>query len=469
MSNHWREPGAILVGKYRVERILGEGAMGVVLAVRHLVLGELVAMKLIRGDDAQQPDLLERFRREAQAMMRIKSEHVVRTHDIGLLEDGTPFLVMEYLEGQDLARRLEQTGPLALWQVVDFTIQTCEALAHAHTLGIVHRDLKPSNLFIVRCPDGRECVKVIDFGIAKQSGTGLTVAGMRLTKTAQIIGSPRYMAPEQMSSAKDVDARSDIWSLGVILFELLSGHSPFTGKTLISLYKDITTSEPPLLSRYRADLPDGIVAVVQRCMQKDRAYRYPSVVELCAALRPFASPQCLIVPEQLAQIMGPAAYRTTASVPPGRPSWQDSVPPTSGAGSTQHVFGRTTFGNTNKNVGGWLFVAFLFTCLVVIAGVYLLRGPQSGLVSQGLPVASSVSVSSMAPVTAASLVTTVPRSPVVANVPLTVPAPTSAPTSSQVQVVPVPAARGSTEVPETPSTNDVKPPSVLHRVDDMGY
>jgi serine/threonine-protein kinase len=399
MSNRWKQPGIVLAGKYRSERVLGEGAMGIVLAVRHLVLGELMAMKLIHGDEAQQPEILDRFRREARAMMRIQSEHVVRTIDCGILEDDTPYLVMEYLEGQDLAQCLAQTGPLPLWQVAEYMMQTCEALAHAHALGIVHRDLKPSNLFIVQRRDGRKWVKVIDFGIAKQSGSGMTVNGMRLTKTAQVMGSPRYMAPEQMASAKDVDPRADIWSLGIVMFELLSGCVPFVGKTFVSLYRDITSLETPSLLPYRPDLTEEFHGIVRRCLMKDRQQRYPSVVELCAALRPFATPQCHVQPEQLANILGPVTYPAQVSSPPIFSSWPASSPSISGAGSTQQVFGRTTYHKSNQHVGGWLFIAFSFTCAMGLLVTLLLRrvdftthrGVTSAAVTVQKPTSTNVS------------------------------------------------------------------------------
>lgn len=388
MSNDYRQPGAILAGKYRVERVLGEGGMGIVLAARHLELGELVAIKLI-GNDVQRDRIqLERFRREARAMMRIKSEHVVRTYDIGRLDDDTPFMVMEYLEGQDLTRRLRQTGPLPLAHAVDLMMEACDALAHAHALGIVHRDLKPSNLFLVKRPDGRECLKVIDFGIAKQSSLGHTGGSLSLTRTKQIVGSPQYMAPEQMSSAKTVDARADLWSLGVTLFELLTGNVPFVGKTMVSLYKDIVTSEPPAVRRYRPDLPPAIEAVVCRCMQKERDRRYSNVAELGAALRPFASPRCTVTAEQLTAVLGTSASGVQPSEPP--PSLQNrsgSNRPLMGPGSTQEVLGATT-SSGNQHVGGWLLLALLFTGLLAALGLWLLRG--SAKISALPDMASSV-------------------------------------------------------------------------------
>jgi serine/threonine-protein kinase len=436
MLNDYRQPGAILAGKYRVERVLGEGGMGVVLAARHLELGELVAIKLI-GNDVQRDKIqLERFRREARAMMRIKSEHVVRTYDIGRLEDDTPFMVMEYLEGQDLTRRLQQTGPLTLHHAVDLMMEACDALAHAHCLGIVHRDLKPSNLFLVKRPDGREHLKVIDFGIAKQSNLGHTGSSLSLTRTKQIVGSPQYMAPEQMSSAKSVDARADIWSLGVTLFELLTGHVPFVGKTMVSLYKDISTSEPPAIRRYRPELPLAVESAVCRCMQKDRERRFNSVAELGAALRPFASPQCTVTAEHLAAVLGRAGCGATPSEPP--PSWRrgpGSKRPLVGPGSTQQVSGVVT-SSANQHVGGWLLLALLFTGLLVALGIWLLGNSKKLSVLPDL--AGSVNATASARPVPTGVAT--PRLLHAQPVASSVEAPSRAPAVPSVLVIPVDTA-----------------------------
>ena len=212
--------GEILAGKYRVERLLGSGGMGMVVAAHHLDLDEKVALKLLLPGAATNPMLVARFVREARAAAKIKSEHVARVTDVGQLEDGSPYMVMEHLEGSDLAAYLTRTGPLPVAEAVDFVLQACEALAEAHGLGIVHRDLKPANLFCVQRVDDQRSIKVLDFGISKIS---VDTASQSLTQTSALMGSPLYMSPEQMQSARTVDARADIWSLGVILFELLAG------------------------------------------------------------------------------------------------------------------------------------------------------------------------------------------------------------------------------------------------------
>ena len=208
------EPGQILAGKFQIERVLGRGGMGVVVAAQHLQLGQLVALKFLLPEALRNPEVTERFLREARAAVRLKSEHVGRVIDVGTLDDGAPYLVMEYLEGQDLDSFREEHERLPVAQVVSFVLQASEAIAEAHSIGIIHRDLKPANLFLTVRADGSPTVKVLDFGIAKATEGS---EDFSLTKTATVMGSPAYMSPEQLRSARDVDARSDIWAIGVIL------------------------------------------------------------------------------------------------------------------------------------------------------------------------------------------------------------------------------------------------------------
>ena len=241
-------PGDVLVGKYRVERVLGSGGMGVVVAAHHLQLDEKVALKFLRPEALENAEHVARFDREARAAVKIKSEHVARGIDVGKLESGAPYIVMEYLEGGDLSAMLEKSGPLRFDQAVDFVLQACEAIAQAHALGIVHRDLKPSNLFCIQRPDGQLSIKVLDFGISKTTSTSASGSGSRdmgMTRTTAIIGSPIYMSPEQMKSSKGVDSRTDIWSLGVILYELLTGRVPFEADTVTELAIRVATEPTP--------------------------------------------------------------------------------------------------------------------------------------------------------------------------------------------------------------------------------
>ena len=225
-------PGDVLAGKYRVERVIGAGGMGVVVQATHLELDERVAMKFLLPHAIENAEAATRFVREARAAVKIKSEHVARVTDVGRLENGAPYIVMEFLQGSDLAAVL-QNGPLSIEDAVDFVLQASDAMAEAHAANIVHRDLKPSNLFMSLRSDGTPLIKVLDFGISKVNVPDTSDAG--LTRTTAIMGSPFYMSPEQMRSSKDVDHRTDIWALGVILYELLTGTQPFNGETLPQL------------------------------------------------------------------------------------------------------------------------------------------------------------------------------------------------------------------------------------------
>jgi len=287
--------GEILAGKYRVERVLGRGGMGVVVAARHVDLDDLVALKFLLPEALSDPDSVTRFLKEARASVRIKSEHVARVHDVGTLESGAPYIVMEYLEGSDLAAVLRNRGPCAVEDAVDYLAQACEAMAGAHSMGIVHRDLKPSNLMLVHRSDGSECVKVLDFGISKVLHDGGTSSSNRMTRSLTLLGSPSYMSPEQMMSTRDVDARTDIWALGAILYELLTGQRPYVlNRGSPSLRDDLlaTSVTPPSrvafsdgaiaarstsVSNLQRRLRGELDAIVARAMAKVVDDRYPSV------------------------------------------------------------------------------------------------------------------------------------------------------------------------------------------------
>jgi serine/threonine-protein kinase len=281
--------GDLLAGKYRVESVLGMGGMGVVVAARHEQLDKRVAIKFVRPEALGNREAVERFLREARAAVKLKSEHAARVLDVGTLESGAPYMVMEFLEGSDLGQMLEANGQLTIEQAADWIVQACEALAEAHAAGIVHRDLKPQNLFLARTVGDAFTVKVLDFGVSK-SMAALSGAAGSLTHTRAMLGSPLYMAPEQMRSSRNVDARADVWALGVVLYELLTNARPFEAETLPELCLMVVSDPPRPVQELRADIPATLCEIIQRCLSKDPAERFANAGEVAEALAPFASP-----------------------------------------------------------------------------------------------------------------------------------------------------------------------------------
>src|SRR4051812_31596190 len=271
--------GQVFQGKYRVDSILGHGGMGVVAECTHLALNERVAVKMLRQDVLLDHDAVQRFVREAQAAVKLKSEYVARVSDVGTFENGTPYMVMEFLEGHDLGELLKQRGVLPVAWACELILQTAEALAEAHSLGIVHRDVKPTNLFVTWRPDGSALIKVLDFGISKAPiGTD-----MQLTQTQSLLGTPAYMSPEQMRSARLVDSRSDIWSLGTVLYEILEGRRPFEADSFSEMCVKVAVDSPLPMVR----TPPQLQPVILRCLAKSPEQRYANMGELARDLVPF--------------------------------------------------------------------------------------------------------------------------------------------------------------------------------------
>jgi eukaryotic-like serine/threonine-protein kinase len=313
--------GQLLAGKYRVDRVIGEGGMGVVVAATHLAVDRPVAIKILRQELVNERDVVERFAREARAVGRIQSDHVAHVLDVGELPDRTPFMVMEYLEGMDLAEVVRSRGALPGRDAVEYLVQACDALAEAHAAGIVHRDLKPANLFLTHRADGTPCVKVLDFGISKTGGLG-DAQQQGLTQTSSLMGSPQYMSPEQLRSARLVDARTDIWSLGVCLHELLTGDVAFRADTVPELYVMILQSQPEQLRQKRPEAPPAVEAAILRCLEKDPARRFANVAELALALREFVPPRTQPLVDRIGRTLGVAM-----SSPPSASSSHPGGPP----------------------------------------------------------------------------------------------------------------------------------------------
>jgi serine/threonine-protein kinase len=372
VSSH-ATPGTLLAGKYRVLRVLGQGGMAVVVAAKHLQLRETVAVKLLHPHVLANPRSADRFLREARVTMRLRGEHVARIYDVGALEDGTPFVVMECLEGADLGALLRERGRFTAGEAVDCVLQACEAVAEAHALGVVHRDLKPANLFLTTRIDGSPCVKVLDFGISKTVvehpdeepassaqlprrvggfsgpfeetappsmpahppevamastlesgdrasrilGRGETsaysaTAPATITLTHAFLGSPKYAAPEQLLCARDVDARVDVWALGVILHELVNGVPPFQGTTLEEISEAIVHGEP---APFVVKDPARLEALLAACLAKDRADRYASISALAEALEPLATKEGRVSAERVVRMA--SGGRRASEPPPG--------------------------------------------------------------------------------------------------------------------------------------------------------
>jgi len=404
-------PGTVLLGKYRIDEVIGTGGMGRVVRASHLYLQQSVAIKILLPQMAESPSTVARFLREAQATVRLKSEHIARVIDVGTMPDGIPFMVMEHLEGNDLNQILRHHGPQVPEIVCDLMLQACEGMAEAHAMGIVHRDIKPSNFYITRRPDGSMLLKILDFGISKTP-----VGYEELTGTQTVIGTPTYMSPEQMKSGKQTDARSDIWSMGVVMYQLLHGRPPFSGESYAELVLKVGT-EPP--APVDLQLPAGLGDVILRCLEKEQKNRLQNVGELARMLAPYATD-----PSTAAA----AAARTTRILtarhnqphPDGRPSFgpvgfgQQGSPLAAGGGlaapvplspaqltprswppSTSLSQGRGQVTHQTRGSKSWLVAGALSLAILAGAGGYIVNGlvkdddRRAGSVVESPPAASA--------------------------------------------------------------------------------
>lgn len=285
--DHERDPrlGQLVAGRFRLERRIGGGAMGDVYLALHEGLGRPVAVKVLRASARRSSRA--RFRREATIAARLTGVHVVRVTDFGELPDGSPFLVMDFVDGPTLASELNRRGRLPVQEAVGRALEICEALAEAHRAGIVHRDIKPANLLLAPTPDGSRVLRVADFGVAKAEGEST------LTGDGASLGSPSYMAPEQIVDAHSVDGRADLWAVGVVLYELIAGHRPFEGTSVAGTLLAVAHQQPtrlddPTLQGLPEPVPAALADVVARCLEKNPDARFPTATALADALAQLA-------------------------------------------------------------------------------------------------------------------------------------------------------------------------------------
>jgi eukaryotic-like serine/threonine-protein kinase len=327
---------------------------------------------------------------------RLRSEHVARVTDVGTLANGAPYIVMEYLDGADLAAWLRDRGALPVEQAVEFVLQACIAVADAHALGIVHRDLKPANLFCVRRSDGQLSIKVLDFGISKMGRRGsasstMTAQGHALTQASALMGSPLYMSPEQMRSSKDVDAQTDIWALGVILFELMAGRPVFEADTVTELAIKVASEPTPAIRTFRSEIPPALDAVIAKCLEKDRHQRYRNVAELALALLPFAPKRAKASVERISGIIQAAGLSASALAVPLSPRGAG----TQVSAGTLPPLGRTTEGKRGHKVavgaglaGAMALVALVGSMIWVRRGAVHHEDQQTAGVQAAIPAVS---------------------------------------------------------------------------------
>ena len=475
-------PGAIVATKYRVERPIGQGGMGIVVEATRLDDDTRVAIKVLNADALKNAETVARFEREARAVAKIGGDHVARIYEVGDLGDGAKFIVMEYLEGQDLAVLIRQRGALPVAEAIDYIAQACVALADAHAVGVVHRDLKPGNLFLTRGARGEPLVKLLDFGIAKSIGTAKDEGEATLTTTESFVGSPVYMSPEQMMSPKKVDCRADIWSLGVTLYRLLTRRVPFEGDTPMEICGLILSGAKPIpLSQVLADVPATLDAAVLKCLQREPSQRFRNVADLAAALAPFGSPSAaasasraraaLVGAESTWDTLAGPILPPVAALPPFDPDAIETL--SARTISTVASIPRTRDASPGRRI--WLA---LVAALVVGGGAFIaFRAPSStgsvhaaaqvqpqaqepppAVVALPAAVASASAVSSAVAAASASAATPIPTTARSANAP---PSPKATSAAKTPEKAPKTATAAPTTAPAAPATTTDLPGGVF--------
>jgi serine/threonine protein kinase len=397
--------GEVVAGKFRIERVLGEGGAGVVFEATHLQLEQRVALKFLRREAMFQPEVVERFALEARAAVKLKSEHVARVLDVG--EHGKlPYMVMEFLEGKDLEELLVERQCFPAGEAAELIIQAAEGISEAHARGIVHRDIKPANLFLAQPKDGWDTLKVLDFGISKAALTGASPnEALASGKTVSMVGSPYYMSPEQIRSSRDVDHRTDVWSLGTVLFELVTGQTAFASSDFGSLMAEILDKPHRRLRALRPDAPPELEEVIDRCLAKDPAARFRSAAGLAVELLAFTpnkrarvtvsravgitraagiDPDLPLPSTMPPRLSGPISLSDSGSIPDLRvsppPAFSHAPEPTSVSHAPQASVGR----RGGALVGG----AAAVVALLLLAGFAATRGTSDAPAAEAEPPAA---------------------------------------------------------------------------------
>jgi serine/threonine protein kinase len=477
-------PGTVISGKYRIDSILGRGAMGVVVAATHLELREAIALKFLYAKTDGSEDFKSRFRREAQVSAKLRNEHITRVLDVGTWREGAMYMVMEYLSGNDLRKMIRSQGPFPIGAAVEYITQVCEGVAEAHAHGIIHRDLKPSNLLVTKRADGSDLVKILDFGISKWTSMGEDEG--ELTQTGVVLGSPKYMSPEQLFGAGSVDSRTDIWSIGAILYELIAGRPPYDQPSLARICADLAGNKPPPpLRDVRAEVTPELEAVVLHCLERSVDLRIQNVADLAGdLLAAVGSPYAEQVRARIRSTLDPSgnsAVHSSLRQPGGGTGTYTSLafadasasyPKVTGTGShnAQAVAGATLLSSqgetAKKKRQGMIAVALL---AVAVAGGWFVFGRE-----RSAPEDASNPTPAAAPPAAAAA--PAPAAPAVATATTTAPAADTAQAANAVGTniampaeparhVPAPAPRPVVNRPapapraNTPTTTQDNPPA----------
>lgn len=389
------QPGTLLMGKYRVERELGSGGMGVVLEATHVALGQTVAVKLLNAQYAQTPDVVARFLREARIAATLPSDHIARVSDVGTTDSGVPYIVMERLVGRDLDAELLQRRTFPIAEAVDLMLEACEGVAMAHAHGLVHRDLKPANLFLAERPLRPRVLKVLDFGLSKEDD-GKQGA---LTGTDTVFGTPQYMSPEQIQSAKNVDARSDQHALGMILYEMLAGQPPFIAESVTQLIVVIATRPPPHVRAVRPDVPADLDAALVRTMAKKAVDRFPDLGAFARAIAPYGGPDARTRAELVVQALSVSGVHVDPN--PSKPSrvpTDDAITLPHGVAETHAAVTRQMIRpdeRARNKLTALVVAAVLLFCSVVVALIVVIGfGTDAPVEADG---AASASVAAASP------------------------------------------------------------------------